>query len=281
MNEWVEFMIPVLVFIVWKSMIYAMLVGMVLTSVSFIIKYAKIPCVAGKPMTGASAVSTERRGPLLQKNMQHIGDKWVMVVKLKGFVFFGSASSVTGPVAKVLMEQEKNGVPAYMRLKFVIFDCAMLDGLDASAAGSVKQLATVDCAKVGCKVFWSGVTPAFAASLKQRGLVPNDNPLFPDMNSALRSVDTRILTFRRNMRAKWCALDPNFARRAALNCEQIMFEPFKDILISETARRGTPWRYVKKVTARRFTDIVWGPGSATCRSSSSTPGGSASTTASP
>ena len=47
---------------------------------------------------------------------------WVQVMKLKGFLFFGSSDSVTGPIISRIEKYKTDNTPEYKRMKFLVFD---------------------------------------------------------------------------------------------------------------------------------------------------------------
>ena len=58
--------------------------------------------------------------------------------RLKGYLFFASAQSLLQLVLTTLENQEK--MPEYRRIKYIMFDCELLDGMDASAFKTILKI---------------------------------------------------------------------------------------------------------------------------------------------
>ena len=62
------------------------------------------------------------------------------MVKLKGFVFFASVHHLIALLEQRMTVEAESDRPEHRRLKFVIFYCELLDGMDVSAAKAIKKL---------------------------------------------------------------------------------------------------------------------------------------------
>merc|ERR1719502_974376 len=151
-REWGQILAILFVFIAAKSILIAVVVGGLLTGFDFILRYAKVSCIAGHPLRGGEIPMVVRQQPLLQRNLQHIANNWLMVIRLKGYIFFASATSVVHYMKTKFQEQEF--VPEYRRLRYIVFDCEQLDGMDASASKAMKKLVE-DANKIGIRVLWT------------------------------------------------------------------------------------------------------------------------------
>lgn len=258
--EWLEILLILGVFIWSGQLLPAVGVGIILCGISFIMKYAKVPAIAGRPMTGKDVATRERpKSLLVQKNLQHIASSWLMVVRLKGFVFFASAHAVTNFVRNRLESEEAQQLPAYRRLKFVIFDCELLDGMDASGAKTVLKLVK-DCTALGVKIFWSSMTPEFVDELRIRSIISKDQDWFVDLNQAVRFVETHVLRYRMAQQETWVNLHSAFIRNEEFLKKRLAFEPFRHIFLMESARIGCPWRYCTSMPIMKYRTVLYEPG---------------------
>ena len=178
-REWGQILFILAVFIFSGDMLYAVLFGVILTCTDFILTYAKVPCVAETPAKG-SVPSCMRRDPLLQNSLRHITDAWMMVVKLKGFVFFASAQAVVAQLREILDAQEK--VPEYKRLRFLVFDCQLVDGMDASTAKTLRKL-TGDARNMKISMLYTHATGDLKARLIAQELA-DENKIFQNLDDA-------------------------------------------------------------------------------------------------
>ena len=89
--------------------LHASQVGLTITGISFIRKYASDPSV-NICCTGGEVTSSTRREELAAPKMSHIESRWVLVLGLKGFVFFGIAESVTARVRQRMSQEEEEKV---------------------------------------------------------------------------------------------------------------------------------------------------------------------------
>jgi hypothetical protein len=94
LQEWFEIVVILFVFIPTHSVL--ILTQSVLTGLSFIRKYASVPSVNTR-CTGGEISSSARREELVSIKMSRVAFRWVLVLGLKGYVFFfGSAEGVAG-----------------------------------------------------------------------------------------------------------------------------------------------------------------------------------------
>ena len=189
-REWGQILFILTVFIFSGDMLYAVLFGVILTCTVFILTYAKVPCVAEKPAKG-SVPSCVRREPLLQNSLRHITDAWMLVVNLKGFVFFASAQAVVAQLREVLDAQEK--VPVYLRLRFLVFDCQLVDGMDASTAKTLRKL-TGDAKKMKISMLYTHATGDLKERLMAQELA-DENKIFQTLDDALSCIEERAIRY--------------------------------------------------------------------------------------
>lgn len=183
------------VFVLTEKLLYAVVIGGLLTCMDFISTYSTVPCVLGQPMRGGELATAERYDALLQKSLQHVMNSWCLVIRLKGFIFFGSAQSITRYVRSEIDAQRD--LPQYAHLRFVVFDCKLLDGIDASASKAMKKAAE-EMQAVGVHLLWSNVNDGLVTELKMREVLAADADWFCDLNEAVLYVQGLALQFAKH-----------------------------------------------------------------------------------
>jgi len=257
--EWMEVIAILVVFVVTGQLLVAVVVGGFLCGISFILKYARVSAIEGVPMRGGELTVVERRGPLVQRYVRHITNSWLLVVRLKGFVFFASAQSLAAHIVEVLDSERQRGAPAYRRLKFIVFDCTLLDGMDASAAKAMAKLVT-EAASVKVRVLWTHMPGHFASELGRRGLFRSEGDVLADLGEAVLHVEELALQYLKRIEHKWVSLHPAFASKQAFTRARFAFEPFTQVFLSNTARIGCPWQYCSRQAMEGHHTLLWRPG---------------------
>lgn len=97
--------------------------GIIITCIVFIIRYARVDAIKFAT-TGAQYHSNVIR-PLYQQQWQAKQGKGLHIIKLQGYLFFGSA--------KLLLDKIINLIETDSEVKFILFDFQYVNGLDSSA----------------------------------------------------------------------------------------------------------------------------------------------------
>lgn len=110
--------------------------GLALAIVLFVVSYSRVDVVR-YALSGTQRRSNVVR-PRLYQQLLHAKGDWLYILKLQGFIFFGTANA--------LLEQVRQRIadPDHPRPRYVLFDFQLAVGLDASAVMSfvkLKQLA--------------------------------------------------------------------------------------------------------------------------------------------
>mmetsp|Transcript_62254 Transcript_62254/g.114355 ORF Transcript_62254/g.114355 Transcript_62254/m.114355 type:complete len:1451 (-) Transcript_62254:247-4599(-) len=255
--EWSEILVILAVFIFSGSLVAAVLCGVLLTCLSLILKYAKISCVAGRPLNGGQITSCVRSNPLLERQLRHFADSWFVVIRLKGFIFFASAQALVAKVMKLIQDRQK--LHGYRHLKYIILDCELLDGMDASAGKSIRKM-RVDADKAHCKVLWSDVNTRTAHSLLQKEMIANVDHAFPSLDTSILYIEYGITEYMKHMQRKWLEVDGMFKLQHNLARFEHEQDPWGPVLLKFTARRGCPWQYCTQERLEACATILWHPG---------------------
>jgi MFS superfamily sulfate permease-like transporter/CRP-like cAMP-binding protein/Ca2+-binding EF-hand superfamily protein len=256
-REWMQILIIVAVFVFTKQLVIAVVVGGLLTGIDFILRYSKVSCIAGHPLRGGEIPMVVRQQPLLQRNLMHIANNWLMVIRLKGFIFFASATSVVHYMKNKFAEQLD--VPEYRRLRFIVFDCEQLDGMDASASKSMKKLVE-DAGKIGIRCLWTHMSEEVKESLVSRTIVQDQSDLYDGVTQAVDYVYKLALDYRITLHRQLMSLHPVFALYRILLRSQANFEPFIGAFPLDVQRFGCPWQYCTVKKMKRHKTVIHGCG---------------------
>ena len=235
-----DFSILFLVFITiaFGNLMEAIGIGTVAGAGLFVVRYSKIG-VTRNVLSGATYRSTvDRAEPQLRVLREH-GDQ-VLILRLQGFVFFGTANTLVTEVRRRLADGAR---PA---LRYLIFDFRLVTGMDASAiAGFTKLLQYAEDRQftmVLCRP-----SDAIAALLKRDGIDPQGNHgvrVFLDLDHGLEWAENDLL-IRNDPAAAAAAAsfethlheiypDPNDAERFRGYCDSAAYQP-GDALIRQGA----------------------------------------------
>jgi len=265
-GEWLQIVVILAVFVVSEDLLAAVLVGILLTCVDFILTYARVPCVVETPVRRAE-LSCVRRAPMVQLTLDHVLNSWLLVVRLKGFIFFASAQTLVAQIREMMEFEARTEVPYYRRLHFVIFDCSVMDGMDASTAKVLRKLKS-EAASHDVVFLWTHVDEELESKLRRQELVMVDQQsgdqqthlTFADTDEALHSVEDHILSYQAAVHDRWLKLHPSFSAYQRLAEARTAFEPFAEVFPDDTCRHGCPWRYCCGVGVKQYSTLLWTPG---------------------
>ncbi|KAJ9092109.1 hypothetical protein QFC21_006975 [Naganishia friedmannii] len=114
--------------------VIGLLLGIILASMFFVIQNSRRKPIRAV-FSGASAKSTVRRPHPQREFLQAVG-KQTLVMKLQGFLFFGTITKVEEEIRKLLDLAAWESNP----IRFLIVDFALVPGLDFSAAEAFVRL---------------------------------------------------------------------------------------------------------------------------------------------
>jgi len=257
--EWLEILLILGVFIITGQLLPAVIVGILVAALSFLVKYSKVSAILGAPMRGSQVRLQHRVSEAAINSLRQVTDSWLLAIRLKGFIFFGSVQGVTSMVANRIETEKKEETPKYRRLQMVIFDCAQLDGIEVSAAKSLTKLSN-ESRSAGVQILYSSVSPGLAHEMKSRGVIKGEDDLFPDMEAAVFYVEELALQYGKAMEGLFSSLHPAIQFHQAMRKEQVNFEPFGSIFTTDDARLGCPWRFCTRVSMTKHSTLLWKSG---------------------
>ena len=162
-------------------------VGILAATIMFIHNYSRVDVVT-HAYSGADLRSNVDRS-VRESRLLREGGAQIYVLRLQGFIFFGTANHLLHEVRTRAMEK------GLAQLKFVILDFRRVTGLDASAIFSLSKVQNL-ASKQGFSLLLSQVSPQLIAQFDQGGL--NDlhggaYKLMPDLDCALEWCEDRLL----------------------------------------------------------------------------------------
>eukprot|EP00927_Polykrikos_kofoidii_P016831 TRINITY_DN17633_c0_g1_i1.p1 TRINITY_DN17633_c0_g1~~TRINITY_DN17633_c0_g1_i1.p1 ORF type:complete len:1491 (-),score=256.50 TRINITY_DN17633_c0_g1_i1:185-4657(-) len=259
-HEWMQIFIIVGFFILSDSLLYAVLIGGLLTGADFIRRYSGVPCIFGRPLFGGDLVSIERKSELQYEVHRHIAQSWLLVIRLKGYVFFASAQVVTDFVRGEIDTRAR--LPKSQRCRYVLFDCMFLDGLDASASKALGKFLK-EAKAMNVEILWSDVNPAAVKDLVARQIVRRPRDVFLNLERAVLYVEEATVNYSQSIQDKWLKTHPALQLCRGLAVERSRSDPFDHVLTMDSMRQGCPWRYVTTKRIVEFKTVLYRPGETT------------------
>jgi CRP-like cAMP-binding protein len=147
-------------------------------------------------------------------------------------------------------------VPEYRRLRFIVFDCEQLDGMDASASKAMKKLVE-EADKIGIRVLWSHMSEELKGDLVSRTIVQDQSDLYDDVTQAVDYVHKLAMEYRIEIHRRFMSLHPSFGiYRGLLRC-WASFEPFVGTFSLDIQRFGCVWQYCTIVEMKKKSTVLY------------------------
>jgi sulfate permease, SulP family len=162
-------------------------VGVLAAVVMFVVSYSRINAVK-HTLSGANYHSKVER-PLVHRQSLHERGGEIFILRLQGFIFFGTAQKLLDQI------RERLNAPDQPRLCFVILDFRQVVLLDSSAVFSItrmKQLAESH----DVKLVWTNLSVSIVRLLEKGGLIDETDESFiilPTLDHGLEWCENRIL----------------------------------------------------------------------------------------
>jgi len=165
-------------------------VGILLAFVTLVVQTAGIPAVRAA-YSGEVVTSTVRRNPSQSHYLKDAG-RQVFIVKLTGYLFFGTIVSVEEKVRNLIDDRTFSERP----IRFLVIDLWHVTGLDYSAGEAFNTISRI-LDKKGVVLILSGVEGESKLGRNLRAVgVGRDGievVMLPDLNSALESCENELL----------------------------------------------------------------------------------------
>ncbi|PHH60041.1 hypothetical protein CDD81_2170 [Ophiocordyceps australis] len=170
--------------------VVGILVGILLAFVSLIIQTSRVSAIRST-YDGDIVTSTVRRNPSQQKYLRKVG-RQIYIVKLTGYMFFGTVVSVEEKIRSILVDSAFAKKP----INFLIIDLWHVSGVDYSAGEAFKTINRLLHNK-DVDLIISGVDEdsALGRDLSAAGLGSDEIEvlILPNLNLALESCENRLL----------------------------------------------------------------------------------------
>ncbi|KAK1241514.1 hypothetical protein MKX08_001488 [Trichoderma sp. CBMAI-0020] len=165
-------------------------VGILLAFVSLIIQTSRVSAIRAS-YDGDVATSTVRRNPSQDNYLQKVG-RQIYIMKLTGYLFFGTVVSVEAKIRALLDDHAFAQKP----IKFLVLDMWHVSGLDYSAGEAFNTISRI-LNKKGVHFMLSGIDSEseLGRSLRAVGLGSGNIEvmMLPNLNSALESCENELL----------------------------------------------------------------------------------------
>ncbi|KAJ5183654.1 hypothetical protein N7492_001270 [Penicillium capsulatum] len=170
--------------------VMGILVGIILACVNFVVQTSRKSAIRAT-FSGEIAGSTVRRPPIQQQFLHEAGQQ-TLIMKLGGYLFFGTIVNVENTMRGLIEEDAFRRQP----IRFLILDFSRVYGLDFSAAEAFTRINRI-LRKRNVQTTISGlnVEGDVGKSLQNVGLFEPDSgvPIFEDLNSALEFCENDYL----------------------------------------------------------------------------------------
>lgn len=176
--------------------VWGIFVGIILACLSFVTRSARTSAIRAS-YDGTIARSTVRRHIVQRSYLDQVG-RQIHVSKLAGFIFFGTIVDVEKQTRALLDEDVFSEKP----IRFVIFDCSSVDGIDYSASEGLGRLQNMFSSREAHLIL-AGVNPYDGLGGQLRELHLWDKVrTYPNLNEALEACENDLLmTLHKRMEA--------------------------------------------------------------------------------
>ena len=246
--EYLTILVIVVTMGVWDFVV-GIFLGIILAALSFVVQTSRRTAIRAT-YSGEIANSTVRRAPLQHRFLREAGQQ-IFLIKLSGFLFFGTIVGVEGRIRALLEEEAFDRRP----LRFLVLDMSSINGIDYSAAEAFTRMNRL-LQKRSVVLYISGLDlkSEIGQALESVGLFEDDLDvrLYPDLNQALESCENELLKSllrhqaRRAQRTALTHLDVPRARGSELSSsaqtEFLLSSPRRNQLqkVAETAVEDVP-----------------------------------------
>lgn len=170
--------------------------GIVLACLSYVVQTSRTPAVRST-YSGDVAESTVRRPRADRRYLSKVRDQ-IRVIKLSGFLFFGTIVSVEGYMRSLIEEKNFNQQP----VSFIVVDFKHVTGVDFSSSEGFQRINRT-LARKNVKMIVSGIsfTSNVGQALQNVGLLDEERGdedcppprVFEDLNTALEACENELL----------------------------------------------------------------------------------------
>ncbi|KAE8383699.1 sulfate transporter family-domain-containing protein [Aspergillus bertholletiae] len=188
-HEYLTVVIIVVTMGAWDFVV-GIFVGIILACMSFVVQTSRKSAIRAT-LSGKIAGSTVRRPPIQQRFLREAGQQ-TLIIKLGGYLFFGTIVDVENTMRGLIEEEAFNKRP----IRFIILDFSRVYGIDFSAAEAFTRINRI-LRKRNVLMTISGLDIGgdVGKSLQNVGLFESGDgvQIFEDFNSALEFCENDYL----------------------------------------------------------------------------------------
>ena len=179
----------ILAVIVGWGLLSGVALGLVWAVVLFAVSYSRTDFVR-QTLTGAEFRSNVDRPPVEAEELRALGEQ-VHILRLQGFMFFGTASGLLEHIRSRIEDRDRPPV------RFLVLDFRRVSGVDSSAVlafRKVMQLAKVE----GAEVVFTALPDQVRTQLEQGGVRQAELPMSfePDLDRGVQRCEDALLAGR-------------------------------------------------------------------------------------
>ncbi len=161
--------------------------GVVLAVILFVVNYSRINVIKHE-LSGANHQSTVERPDLYRKLLQRKGH-WLVVLKLQGFIFFGTANTLFNQFrARVLN-------PDLQKPRYLLLDFHLVTGVDSSAMLSFRKMLQL-AEQYGVMLIFTDLPTSLRAHLERPPFAEQRGTrwvAFPDLDHGMEWYENRVI----------------------------------------------------------------------------------------
>ncbi|KAJ2009661.1 hypothetical protein GGI04_000233 [Coemansia thaxteri] len=168
--------------------------GILLACFFFILLYSRRSAVR-KTYTGSAVRSTVRRLYCQRRFLDDVC-KQIQVMRLQGFMFFGTINGVEASIRRLLDQRQWQANP----IRFLVLDFALVNGMDFSAAEAfIRVRRLLEAREIYMVICGAGRASEVGRALRSAGVWSNRESeyvqTFPSLNEALEWCENVLLQF--------------------------------------------------------------------------------------
>lgn len=162
-------------------------VGVAVAMAIFVLSYSRVRVIR-QELSGADYRSNVDRSPAALALLREQGGA-IRVIKLEGFIFFGTAYSVLTRIQQMIAS------PGGRPLRFLILDFRDVPASDSSAMLAFSKIRTC-CERNGCQLIITRMNGPIRAQFRQAGIeaADSDTVFAEDLDEAMERCEQRILS---------------------------------------------------------------------------------------
>ncbi|KAJ2831686.1 hypothetical protein FBU31_002228, partial [Coemansia sp. 'formosensis'] len=168
--------------------------GILMACFFFILLYSRRSAVR-KTYTGSAVRSTVRRLYCQRRFLDNVC-KQIQVMRLQGFMFFGTINGVEASIRQLLDQRQWQANP----IRFLVIDFALVNGMDFSAAEAfIRVRRLLEAREIYMVICGAGYASEVGRALRKAGVWSDHESeyvqTFPSLNEALEWCENVLLQF--------------------------------------------------------------------------------------